>query len=126
MDYDLIISELRDASAFDLYRLNVVIGTLLEDPSRTMAIKANLRPGMEVNYFDEQRNRMVPVRVLQVRRRRVVVEELDNGKRWAVPLYSISIDGKPADTLLDLTLKLRLQRPIRLVSSLIRVAGDPP
>jgi hypothetical protein len=44
MDYELIVSALQKASAFDLYRLQSAIGHLLDDPLLLNAIKRQLRP----------------------------------------------------------------------------------
>ncbi|MEA3412914.1 MAG: hypothetical protein U9R74_15445 [Pseudomonadota bacterium] len=97
MDYDLVVSELQKASAFDLYRLQSAIGRLLDDPARMTAAKRQLAPGEEVTYFDAQDNRLVPARILEIRRTRVSLEELQTGKRWLVPFYMINIDNADTD-----------------------------
>ena len=97
MDYELIVSELQKASAFDLYRLHAAIGHLLDDPVRQTATKCHLRPGMEITYFDAQENRLIPARVLKIRRTRVAIQELQTGKHWTVPLYMINIEGTETD-----------------------------
>jgi hypothetical protein len=97
MDYELIVSALQKASAFDLYRLQSAIGHLLDDPLRLNAIKRQLRPGMEITYFEPQENRLIPAQVLEIRRTRVVIQELPTGKRWTVPLYMINIEGADTD-----------------------------
>jgi len=60
MDYELIVSALQKASAFDLYRLQSAIGHLLDDPLRLNAVKRQLRTGMEITYFEPQENRLIP------------------------------------------------------------------
>lgn len=97
MDYELIVSALQKASAFDLYRLQSAIGHLLDDPLRLNAIKRQLRPGMEITYFEPQENRLIPAQVLEIRRTRAVILELPTGKRWTVPLYLINIEGADID-----------------------------
>lgn len=84
MDYNLILSELQQASMFDLFLLQAAIGKLLDDPARLIAIKRALRPGMEITYFHEQGNRLVPARVLQIRKTRAAVQDLETGKRWTI------------------------------------------
>jgi hypothetical protein len=91
------VSALQKASAFDLYRLQSAIGHLLDDPLRLNAIKRQLRPGMEITYFEPQENRLIPVQVLEIRRTRVAIQELQTGKRWTVPLYMINIEGTDTD-----------------------------
>jgi hypothetical protein len=97
MDYELIVSALQKASAFDLYRLQSAIGHLLDDPLRLNAIKCQLRPGMEITYFEPQENRLIPTLILEIRRTRVAIQELQTGKRWTVPLYMINIEGADTD-----------------------------
>lgn len=97
MDYNLIVSELEGATPFDLFRLQAAIGKLLEDPARLNAIKAQLRPGMEITWFDEQHNRLIPSRLLQIRRTKAVIEELESGKRWTIPLYMINLQSADPD-----------------------------
>jgi len=97
MNFDLIVSQLDQATAFDLYRLQAAIARLMEDPQRLDAIKRCLRPGMEVSYFDAQKNRLFPVRILEIRRTRVVVEVLPSGEHWAVPLFAINLEGANTD-----------------------------
>ena len=97
MDYELIVSALQKASAFDLYRLQSAIGHLLDDPLRLNAIKRQLRPGMEITYFEPQENRLIPAQVLEIRRTRAAIQELPTGKRWTIPLYLINIEGADAD-----------------------------
>ena len=97
MDYELIVSALQKASAFDLYRLQSAIGHLLDDPLLLNAIKRQLRPGMEITYFEPQENRLIPAKVLEIRRTRVAIQELPTGKRWTVPLYMINIEGADTD-----------------------------
>ncbi|MCP4286218.1 MAG: hypothetical protein GY792_17515 [Gammaproteobacteria bacterium] len=97
MDYELIVSALQKASAFDLFRLQSAIGHLLDDPLRLNAIKRQLRPGMEITYFESQENRLISAQVLEIRRTRVAIRELQTGKRWTVPLYMINIEGADTD-----------------------------
>jgi len=66
MDYELIVSALQKASAFDLFRLQSAIGHLLDDPLRLNTIKRQLRPGMEITYFKPQENRLIPAQVLEI------------------------------------------------------------
>jgi hypothetical protein len=101
MDYELIVSALQKASAFHLYRLQSAIGHLLNDPLRLNAIKRQLRPGMEITYFEPQENRLIPAQILEIRKTRAAIQELPTGKRWTVPLYMINIEGADTDITLN-------------------------
>ncbi|MCU7906057.1 MAG: hypothetical protein KZQ76_09470 [Candidatus Thiodiazotropha sp. (ex Epidulcina cf. delphinae)] len=47
---------------------------------------------MEITYFHEQGNRLVPARMLQIRKTRAAVQDLETGKRWTIPLYMINLE----------------------------------
>lgn len=91
INYNLILSELQKASTFDLYRLQAAIGKLLDDPKRLTVIKRQLKPGMEITYLNEQENRLIPARLLEIRKTRASVQDLESGKRWTIPLYMINL-----------------------------------
>ncbi len=91
INYKLILSELGKASTFDLYRIQAAIGKLLDDPKRLSAIKRQLKTGMEITYLNEQENRLIPARLLEVRKTRAAVQDLESGKRWTIPLYMINL-----------------------------------
>jgi hypothetical protein len=97
VDHNLLLDELRHASLFDLYRLQEAIGELLNDPLRLEMTKRQLRPGMKTSYFHAPENRLIPVRVLQLRKSRVAVEELETGKRWTIPLCMFNLQGEQPD-----------------------------
>ncbi len=96
MNYDLVLSELQQASSFELFRLQAAISTLLDDPDRLKIIKQQLRPGMDINYFHEQENRLRPAKLLEVRKTRATIQDGATGKRWSIPLYQINLED--ADT----------------------------
>ena len=97
MDYSLIVSELQKASTFDLYRLQAAIAKLLEDPVRVVAIKRQLRPGMAITYFHQEENRLIPARLLALRKTRAVVQDLEGERRWTIPLFMINLQGADTD-----------------------------
>jgi hypothetical protein len=97
MNFNQIISELQQASLFDLYRLHAAIGKRLDDPSRLQALKRQLKPGMDITYFHVQENRLIAARILEIRKTRVTVKERDTGKRWTIPLYTINLQSTDTD-----------------------------
>ncbi|MEN8178760.1 MAG: hypothetical protein ABFS39_09080 [Pseudomonadota bacterium] len=52
---------------------------------------------MEITYFESSENRLIPTQVLEIRRTRVAILELQTGKRWTAPLYMINIEGTDTD-----------------------------
>ena len=97
MDYTFIISELRSASLFDLFRLRAALSQQLEDPERIAQVRSLLRPGMPINYFDESQNRQIEARVLELHRTRLLVENRQDLERWSIPFGAVNIDGVETD-----------------------------
>jgi hypothetical protein len=78
MDYSEIIKALEAASSYDLYRLQVAIDHLLDEPERLKAIKRRLKPGQAITYFDRGENRLVEAKVIRLKQTRLLVERQDN------------------------------------------------
>ena len=92
MDYTSIIEQLRVASLFDLFRLRAALTMHLEDPGRIEQLRARLRPGMPVSYFDEAQNRLVEASVIELRRTRLLVENRHDKERWSIPFGAVNVD----------------------------------
>jgi len=103
MDYSKIIAELQQASLFDLHRLNVAIQHQLENPDRIEEIKSRLKPGQVVHYFDDKENRPVEATVLELRRTRILVQNLHDRKQWIIPVHWINLDDVETDISLPAT-----------------------
>ncbi|MBF0370574.1 MAG: hypothetical protein HQL52_14065 [Magnetococcales bacterium] len=93
MDYSKLFQELQDATLFDLYRIQVGIDKMLDQPERLQAVKNRLRPGMEIVYFDEGNNHPVRGEVVELRRTRLVVRSLEDNKQWLIRFHMIDLDG---------------------------------
>lgn len=91
MDYAEIIRVLDKASPFELYRLNVAIGNMLNDPKRMAVIRKNLRVGDRVAVFEPEENQTVYARILDVRRTRVLAKREDDGRQWLYPFYMLNL-----------------------------------
>jgi len=97
MDYTCIIDELRAASLFDLFRLQAALNLELEDPERIEQVRRRLRPGMKIRYFDEAQNRSVEATIRELRRTRLLVENLGDGKPWLIPFCAVNLDEVETD-----------------------------
>lgn len=93
MDYSKIVQELQKSSLFDVYRLQVAINRLLENPDRIEEIRRQLRPGQEITYFDATENREIEARVVKLKQTRVLVEHKRDQQRWNIPLYYVNLEG---------------------------------
>jgi len=97
MDYTSIIEGLRVASLFDLFRLRAALTMQLEDPQRIEQVRARLRPGMPLTYFDEVQNRLVEASVIELRRTRLLVENRHDHTRWSIPFGAVNVDQVETD-----------------------------
>lgn len=93
MNYSELIQLLDKASAFDLYRLRTALDNMIDDPKRLIEVKAALRLGQQVQYYDAGENKIHNVIVERIKLTRVVVRHCDNNKRWDIPLCAINVYG---------------------------------
>lgn len=93
MDYSATLASLSQASAFDLFRLRAAIDRVLDQPGWVDAVRAQLRVGQAVQYFDPQTNRSHRGQLLELRRKQAVVQDLESQKRWLISYAAINLDG---------------------------------
>lgn len=97
MNYEKILNELNNASLFELYRLNLAIWKQLDNPDRNFLVKKLLTPNKAITYFEPEQNRLIEATVIDVKRTRAIVRNLEDGRNWSVPFYQINIDNTDAD-----------------------------
>ncbi|MBP9713913.1 MAG: hypothetical protein KBD60_09525 [Sterolibacterium sp.] len=93
MNYTEILSTLNQASAFDLYRLRAAIDQVLDQPGWMTAVRARLRTGITIEYFEPQANRAFKGQLLEMRRKQAVILNLETQKRWLISYSAINLDG---------------------------------
>ncbi|OQX61861.1 MAG: hypothetical protein B5M51_06890 [Anaerolinea sp. 4484_236] len=108
MDYSEIIEILKEASSFDLHRLQVAINQQLESPQRTEEIRRRLKLGQRISYFDERENRLIEAKIIKLKRTRVLVEHISDKERWNIPFYYINLDD--VDTAISISKKTGLEK----------------
>lgn len=108
VNFGEVVKMLDAASAFELYRLNVAIQHMLDDPKRMLAIKRNVHVGQEIEYFDSRQNTPVKARLLACNKTRVLVQNLVDGKRWTLPYYWLNVEQ--AETVIATSKGKGLQR----------------
>jgi hypothetical protein len=97
MDYSSILQELNKASLFDLHRLRSAIYQELQNPNRIKQIKAQLRIGQPISYFDSQTNCLVDAILLKIQITRCLVINIHDQKKWNVPFYYLNLDNVNTD-----------------------------
>ncbi|MBE2257758.1 MAG: hypothetical protein IAE88_02810 [Rhodobacteraceae bacterium] len=93
MNFSDVLKQLNQASAFELFRMRAAINRVLEQPTWVAAIRARLRVGQTVEYFDSEANAACQALILELRRKQVLVVEVATEKRWLIPYAAINLDG---------------------------------
>jgi hypothetical protein len=93
MNFSEVFKTLNQASAFDLFRLRAAIDRALEEPRWLQAIQTRLKVGQAVQFFDLRANTLKRGQVLEMRRKEVVVLDLQDAVRWVLSYAAINLDG---------------------------------
>jgi len=91
MDYSEILRSIENASLFDIYRLRVALDVCFEQPDKVLAVKRQLRAGMEISYFSGRSNKMTDAVIVEVQKNCVYTIDKGTEKRWSVPFYAINL-----------------------------------
>ncbi len=97
MDYSAILQALNQESLFDLHRLQSAIYHELQNPKRIDQIKAQLREGQLISYFDPQTNSLIDAVVEKVHRTRCLVKNTKDQKSWNIPFYYLNLENVATD-----------------------------
>jgi hypothetical protein len=97
MDYTTILQELNKASLFDLHRLQSAIYQELLNPYRINQIKAQLKIGQSISYFDAKSNSLIDAVILEIKRTRCLVRNTKDQKKWNLPFYYLNLDNIDTD-----------------------------
>lgn len=93
MNFSEVIKTLSQASAFELYRMQAAIVRVLDDPKWLQAIQARIQVGQEVSYFSVKTNTLKRARVIELRRKQVILRDLDDSESWIIDYAAINLDG---------------------------------
>ena len=93
MNFSQILDTLNQASAFELFRLQIALRRKLEDPSWIMAVRQRLQVGQTVEYFDPRENSLRRGCIDELRRKNVAITDLTDGRRWLIDYTCNNVDG---------------------------------
>jgi hypothetical protein len=93
MNFSEVLTALNSASAFELFRMRAAIDRVLDEPRWLLAVQSRLRVGQSIDYFDTQSNALRRGQILEMRRKQVVVLDLDDTRRWLLSYAAINLDG---------------------------------
>jgi hypothetical protein len=97
MDFAAVMAALNQASGFDLFRLRVAIDRALDDPKWIAAIRSQLRIGQTIQFFDNRINALTQAKIVEFRRKLVLVQRLDRDERWLIDYTAINLAGVDVD-----------------------------
>jgi hypothetical protein len=97
MDMLQCIDTLNQASSYELFRIQIAMRRILEDPARINSIKQQLRIGQTVTYFDIAANKEISATLLEINRSRVFVQNHHDGKKWTLTFCMLNISGTKVD-----------------------------
>jgi len=69
----------------------------MDRPGRIAQIRARLKAGDDVQYFDRIANGLIAATVIELNRVRLVVENHHDKKRWSIPFGAVNIDDVSVD-----------------------------
>jgi hypothetical protein len=93
MNFSEVFQTLNQASAFDLFRLRAAIDRALDEPRWLQAIHSRLKVGQMVQFFDLRANKLKPGQVLEMRRKELVVLDMEDAVRWTMSYAAINLEG---------------------------------
>lgn len=97
MDYTSLPGTLSKASLFELWRLKAAITLALENPCKNEAIRAGLRVGQSVRYFNPAENREISGCIMEIKRSRALIRHDHDNKLWNIPFYMINFQAQDVD-----------------------------
>lgn len=92
--YDQLVAFLKQASAFEIYRMSVAIKNELENPQRLLKVNHKIKEGDLVEYYDAKTNTCIKAIIIQKALKNVIVQHVDDGRRWQIPLYWLKVDSR--------------------------------
>jgi hypothetical protein len=93
MNFAAVLEALNQASGFELYRLRAALDRILDDPKWIIPIAQQLHQGQRIDYFDCQGNTTRSAQVLELRNKRVLVRDEQDGRSWLIPYAAINLAG---------------------------------
>lgn len=92
-----IITQLEQASPFQLWRLRSLIDRMLDDPNKLLWVRRKLYIGQNITYFESVENREVSATILKILHTHVLVKNTHDDEEWKLPLYMLNVEGLPTD-----------------------------
>lgn len=89
-----ILEEIKKLSLFEIRKINNLSFKLLDDPEKILAVKAQLRVGMEITYIDFETNELTRAIILNIRKTQALVENISDKARWDIYFSIMVLDSQ--------------------------------
>jgi len=94
VEYDQLVAFLKQASVFEIYRMSAALQNELENPQRLLRVTNKIKEGDVVEYYDAKTNTFIKAIILGKALRKAIVQHIEDGGRWQIPLYWLKIDSR--------------------------------
>ena len=94
VEYDQLVAFLKQASVFEIYRMSAAIQNELENPQRLSRVNHKIKEGDLVEYYDAKTNIFIKAIIIQKALKNVIIQHIDDGRRWQIPLYWLKLDSR--------------------------------
>jgi hypothetical protein len=94
VEYDQLVSFLKQASTFEIYRMTVALQNELDNPARLAHISAKIKVNDCVEWYDATANTFIKAIVMDKTSKNVIVQNIHDGKQWKIPLYWLKLDSR--------------------------------
>jgi hypothetical protein len=93
--YQDIIDTIDKLSLHDRFRLECYLYSKTEEPEKVRQVKRQLSVGDQVKYFDRDENRLLDAMVLELKRTRLLVQNVEDGKKWRIVYAAVCLSDDP-------------------------------
>ena len=96
-----MMNALKNASLFDLYRLNIAISHEMESSERIHQVRQSFKEGDVISYFSLHNNELLEAIVLRKNPKYVVVKNKEDNCIWNIQYGALNMKGVNADIVSD-------------------------
>lgn len=94
MDFTEIMTTLKEASLYELYRLRAALNIEMENPEKINLLYNSFAVGDQIAYFNDKKNALCKAIVLEKNIKYVRIKDLEDNIVWNTPYYAINITGQ--------------------------------
>ena len=89
------ISILDELSLHDLFRLESYLYSKVDDSEMVRQVKRQISVGDQIQYFDKEENRLMDAIVLNIKRTRLLVQHVEDGRKWNIVYAAVCLSDNP-------------------------------